>query len=415
MRGLHKSKTVSWASDIDLCQVRLFLSEESPSQVGSNSQDHLQAKTSLLLHSGETSPDDIRPPGFEGNISSDQLQIKPSQIPVIRWIDPPKIVLNFTWQVVAGEESKEVEDENQREMRVLEAIYPRPSSIPPNPSVSTDVENCHCIDVQAPSIPITPIEDEDVALDSSSDVPLGSHPSSLVPGMPDSKSPARVHGVESDVAVTNIMKSSDEHGNSIDPELLNKILSKPEVIEKLVKDYGASNNLQYVPNARPASVAFPNPPAPVNQAETNAAFSASPSYPQPTWGPGAHIPTQWLPPPAVNPVPVSSSVGAPPTKDLHYYKSLIQQHGGERQENLSHFSNRRIQQPVANQETAQNSRPREPKPKIMKPCIYFNTPRGCRNGANCAYQHDVAFQPRGSAVPGVQGSKRMKMDSEISS
>lgn len=40
-------------------------------------------------------------------------------------------MLNLTWQVVAGEESKEVEDQCQREMRVLEAIYPRPSSIPP--------------------------------------------------------------------------------------------------------------------------------------------------------------------------------------------------------------------------------------------------------------------------------------------
>jgi len=40
-------------------------------------------------------------------------------------------VLDVTWQVVAGEESKKSEVENQREMRVLEAVYPRPSAIPP--------------------------------------------------------------------------------------------------------------------------------------------------------------------------------------------------------------------------------------------------------------------------------------------
>jgi hypothetical protein len=40
-------------------------------------------------------------------------------------------VLDLTWQVVAGEESKEIVDQHQREMRVLEAIYPRISSIPP--------------------------------------------------------------------------------------------------------------------------------------------------------------------------------------------------------------------------------------------------------------------------------------------
>ena len=40
-------------------------------------------------------------------------------------------MLNLTWQVVVGEESQEVVVENQREMRVLEAVYPRPSAIPP--------------------------------------------------------------------------------------------------------------------------------------------------------------------------------------------------------------------------------------------------------------------------------------------
>lgn len=40
-------------------------------------------------------------------------------------------MLNLTWRVVVGEESQEVEVENQREMRVLEAVYPRASAIPP--------------------------------------------------------------------------------------------------------------------------------------------------------------------------------------------------------------------------------------------------------------------------------------------
>lgn len=73
-------------------QVKLFLSEESPSQVGLNSQDHLQAKASLLLHQGGASSDDTLPPGFEGNHASSQFDIKLSQIPVIRWINPPKVV-----------------------------------------------------------------------------------------------------------------------------------------------------------------------------------------------------------------------------------------------------------------------------------------------------------------------------------
>jgi len=68
------------------------LSEESPSQVGLNSQDHLQAKTSSLLPQGEAGSDDILPPGFEGTHASSQFDIKPSEIPVISWINPPKVL-----------------------------------------------------------------------------------------------------------------------------------------------------------------------------------------------------------------------------------------------------------------------------------------------------------------------------------
>lgn len=69
------------------------MSEESPSQVGLNSQDHLQAKSSLLLHPGGTGSDDILPPGFEGTHASSQFEVNPSQIPVIRWTNPPKVFL----------------------------------------------------------------------------------------------------------------------------------------------------------------------------------------------------------------------------------------------------------------------------------------------------------------------------------
>ncbi|KAF7817628.1 zinc finger CCCH domain-containing protein 6 [Senna tora] len=430
MRDFQKSKRVSWASDSDICQVRLFLSEESPSQVGLSAQDDLQAKTSLLSHPGGGGSEGILPPGFEGAHPSSQLQVNLSQIPMIRWTNPPKMLLNLTWLVVAGEESKEVEDQNKREMRELEAIYPRTSSIPPNPSVSIDVADSHYTDSQTALIPITPIEDGDAAEDMSSgsmapfDDSMGSQPPSLPVGVPKgSNSPASVelaHDVAAaSLALTNIVHSS-EHGNLIDHELLNKILSSPELIEKLVRDYGTVSNSQGVPNARSNPAAFPHPPTTVNQVETSttsAAFSASASYPSLSGGQVVFNPSQSLTLPAVSPVTVSSSaIGGPPAKDSNYYKSLIQQHGGERQETLPYSGNCYMQQqPVGSQETTHNYRSREQKTKIMKPCIYFNSPRGCRNGVNCAYQHDAEFRPRGSAVPGIQNSKRMKLDSEISS
>ncbi|BAT77702.1 hypothetical protein LR48_Vigan09g030200 [Vigna angularis] len=430
MRRLQKSKRVSWASDLDLCQVRLFLSEESPSQVGLNSQDHLQAKASLQFPAGGPGSDDILPPGFEGTHTSSQFEIKPSQIPVIKWITPPKIVLNLEWQVVSGEESKEVEDQRQREMRVLEAIYPRTSSIPPNPSVSVDVEDSNYMDVQPVLIPITAIEDDDAAADTLSDSlePVDASQSlELPPGMLKNSNSATstqfARGLTSDVsaasiALTNIVRSN-EHGKLIDHELLNNILSNPEVIEKLVRDYGPTNNSQYVHNVGSSCAVFSNPPIPVNQRETatpsSIAFSATSSYTPSTGGQVAPVSTQWLPRPATSSAIVSSPVEVPAAKDVNYYKSLIQQHGGDKQETLPYSSKRQIHQPVTSYEPAYNQRAKVSKPKIMKPCIFFNSSRGCRNGANCAYQHDASFQPRGNTVAGIQSSKRMKMDHEISS
>lgn len=72
-------------------QVRLFLLEESPAQVGLGGQDHLQAKTSLALHSTGSGSDDNLPPGFEGAHPSNQLQIKLSQIDLIKWRSPPRV------------------------------------------------------------------------------------------------------------------------------------------------------------------------------------------------------------------------------------------------------------------------------------------------------------------------------------
>ncbi|KAJ7966842.1 zinc finger CCCH domain-containing protein 6-like [Quillaja saponaria] len=435
MRGLHKSKGVSWASDVDLCQVRLFLSEESPSQVGLGAQDHLQAKTSLLLQSTGAGSDDILPPGFEGAPASNQLQIQLSEIPLVKWTSPPRLVLNLSWQVVAGEESKEVDVQYQREMRVLEAIYPRPSAIPPNATVSLEAEDSDCNDEQIPLVPITPFEDEDAAADASfdslapSNITISSQPFLVAPGVASfsqcvvplsersavSAEPAVVAAASE--AFTAIMKSN-EQGNLIDHELLHKILSNPKLIEKVVADYGSNINMQNIPNARSPPVPLSDPPpAYINRGEFSTLSSAGTSYPQPIGIGVGPIPSQRLPPPAAFPVPVSSAppFGAPPAKDLNYYKSLIQQHGGEKQDTLPHFNNCLIQQPGASQNIGNNPKLREPKPKIMKPCIYFNSSRGCRHGVNCAYQHDATFQQRGSAVPEVQNSKRMKVDREISS
>ncbi|KAK9165238.1 hypothetical protein Scep_000429 [Stephania cephalantha] len=424
--------------------VRLFLSEDSPSQIGLGAQDHLQAKASWLLHSLGTSLDDQLPPGFEGAHSANKLKNEVSQIPLVKWQRPAKLLLNPLWQVVAGEESKEVEVQTQRELRVLEAIYPHSSAIPLSASVSSDVEACHFDDNQTPVVPMTAIEDEEANdpppnlvvennIATTSQLPMlppsflanvnhltsqGSMPVGLRP--PTSDKPPTVPGVEPDVvlaasaAFTAIMRSN-EQGSMIDPELLVKILSSPKLIEKLVSDYGPTNQLTSKPISLPMSLSAPQSGTPPLHHVSR--IEPEPPMPSTTTVHFHPATSPMTAPSAVHQMPMPApAVRAPAVKDVSYYKSLIQMHGEERQEAhdnvIPQFANNR-QQAGIKAEQMQNSKSRDFKPKIKKPCIYFNSSRGCKHGANCAFQHDSSSQQRMGGGPELQNAKRMKLDREI--
>ncbi|CAF2084405.1 unnamed protein product [Brassica rapa] len=408
MRALHKSKRVSWPPDFKLCQqVRLFISEDSPSQVGSESQDHFQAKSSGAAHLS----DDNLPPGFGGMLSPNESQIKLSDIPVIKWNCSNRTLLDDEWRMVAGDESKEAEAQNQRELRVLEAFYPGASSIPPNPSVPADVDTSDYDDQQTLVIPILVVEDDDVATDTASELPTQSGVDvQSITNENTSTSSSLPAASEIMAALSALSNSKEQGGSMIDKDLLIKILSNPKMVENLVTNCGSS--------AGSVSSNASHEAKGVVATATTPACSNGQYNPQPAV---AHIPPPmvYLPPARSN----QSNYGAPPppAKDASYYKSLIQQHGGERQEAppppVQHLGGYRYSQPGAggggpNPEIVSN-RPRDSKPKIMKPCMYFNTSRGCRNGANCLFQHDAtaAYQPRNiNNNPEMQRAKRMRFD-----
>ncbi|WCJ35131.1 Zinc finger CCCH domain-containing protein 6 [Euphorbia peplus] len=438
MRRVQKLKRVCWASDVNLCQVRLFLSEESPSVVGQGAQDHLQAKASWLSHPGGTGGDDTLPPGFEGGNPANQLHIQLSDIPVINWRCPPRVVLDLTWQVVAAEESKQVEIQNQREMRVLEAVFPHPSAIPPNPIFPSDVEDAHHNDEHVPMIPMTPIEDEDatdVPPDSLGPISSQSQPVIAPQSMihsqglsiPSSeKLPGGSVGVEPDIvaaasAAFAVLKSN-EQGNLIDHDLLIKILNNPKLIEKLVQDCGAASNMPIIPKPNPPPTQLPVSAPNASYLQMNRTEIRTPSsFNGPFFGQtnGAgpmYVPNSTHVPPQSVPISSPPPGGLTQVKDMNYYKNLIQQHGGEKQEGPHQYnSNRFGHQQVGTNQELMNPKPRESKPKIMKPCLYYNSSRGCRHGANCVFQHDPTSHQRNSSISEVQSAKRMKMDREISS
>ncbi|XP_027147919.1 zinc finger CCCH domain-containing protein 6 [Coffea eugenioides] len=500
MGGSQKSKRVRWPSDDNLCQVRLFLSEETPAQVGFGCQDHLQAKTSWSSNSNSLVSDDNLPPGFEGTQPANLLWNKLPQIPLIKWKCPPRFVLDDAWRVVAGEESVEVERENRRENTVLEAIYPRPSAIPPDPSTDAGAEISS--DEPVTHIPITPIEDEDAPAPTNAlfdsvtmnTLPLSLQSQPLTPGASSShvtinhpqRAPATevITGVDLDVvaaahAALSAVMTNTNQGNMIDRDLLIKILSDPKMVEQLVKNHGSSTSTQTMPatsmqnvptnmqhmasiSTRMPVASMQNVPATAipNIASTTTQSIPGPSMPNRprpmtpgislsdqsqisisrTDRPLAHISRPEVVAPPVTaasggvfyppsriasisnmrpPVPdvvsaPSPSVGAPVAKDINYYKSLIQQHGGDRQEPMLHYNNRSNTPLLSAREPLNNPKSRDMKPKIMKPCMYFNSSRGCRNGANCAYQHDESSpQQRVNGMPDSQSAKRMKMDREI--
>ncbi|XP_073021240.1 zinc finger CCCH domain-containing protein 6-like isoform X1 [Primulina eburnea] len=505
MGGSQKSKRVSWASDVNLCQVRLFLSEESPSQVVLGTQDHLQAKTPWPDQSGDAGTDDNLPPGFEGIQPTNLWRVNLSQIPLVTWRWPPRFEVKSEWAVVAGEESTEIEAENQREMRVLEAVYPRPSAIPPNPSALECAEDSIANYQNTPVVPITPIEDEDAAaLDNTTftSVATNSHLASSHPNhLPHSSISS--HGsttngilstdVEPDVvsaaqaALTSILSNGDQH-NLIDRELLMKILGNPKMVEQLLTNHATSSSSQNMPasgmtnmpsskfqclpviggqpgttsstqlmlsshSSNLPSYSLQNVPF-VGVHNTPSTNTQYPPIPTPTPTPNLRSPPKhsfdsinfvidrrgplsshlsrpeiiapstvtasipFYPPirnvrPSVPDVMSAPSQGVPLVKDVNYYKSLIQQHGEERRESLPQFANQSNQSLGTSEEPMHVAKLKDSKPRITKPCIFFNSPRGCRNGANCAYQHDVSSQQRIGGVPEVQSAKRVKIDREI--
>ncbi|KAK1391649.1 zinc finger CCCH domain-containing protein 6-like [Heracleum sosnowskyi] len=474
------SKSVSWPSDVNLCQVKLFLSEESPSLIGLNAQDHLQEKA-WVNSKGAGSVDQL-PPGFDGTNPAYALHNNVSKIPIIKWQCPPKFVFDLVWQVVAGEESKEVECQNQRVMRVLEAVYPRLSAVPPNPSLPTRQEDSHDSDLNTPLVPITPIEEDDAAADTSfsnisgNAAPTSSQSQISAPGVHGLESSSTYNpnpaancitpcetalGVEPDIIAAASTAVTALMANNIDPDLLIRILRDPNIMKKLGSNQAARTNFHNMPSPLSESISLPAPaevhfnrtetgvsslvtspcqplqtsvgrpallsdphsihmsegislPAPslVHINRTQTIGSSLVTYPcqslqSPVGRPGCVVN---LRPPPSEPALAARPLGAPVAKDLNYYKSLIQQHGSERPQNPAQLNLNNILRQSQIPVTHPTSRDLQPK-SIMKPCIFFNSSKGCRYGAACAYQHDVlSLKHRVDSMPDLQSAKRMKVN-----
>ncbi|OAY57518.1 zinc finger CCCH domain-containing protein 6 isoform X2 [Manihot esculenta] len=533
MKRSRKSNRVTWAPGVNLCQVKLFLTEDCPSKVGTQSQDHLQKKTSGILRNSNSNEFSDLPPGFEGSHSWKHLKQEPSLIPRIKWECPPKLSMRCNWHVAAGEESQEAEAQKLREMKVLEAFFLRPSAIPHSPSISLAVEEEYYDDSHTPIIPLTPIEEEG-AVDVPSDLNTSVQPPvlpqdlllsgnlnptehnnlALEPPACEKPTVGIAPDMDADVvtaasaAATALMKSL-EKGSLIDTNLLVKILSDPNMIEKLINNCQAPSNMTSAtritskPATRTTPPSCPTPAKgnlhnvlggglqPTSKPPPSCLNSNSPVVPMPSNGSlhptlGEILPmlTGMPAQPDTDPTSITKQVapiyipraesisesaptlkvgnlysttnqvqstvstmkqnpvpnvvlpplsmmnmqpnGAPqtnvaavktnPVKDFNYIKNLIREHGSEKKEmhdrNMSHDGPHT--EHFQNLEFAQNMKQRETKPKFQKPCIFYRSSRGCRNGSNCPYQHDLTCQFQTGGTMEAPVAKRMKLGAEVS-
>lgn len=256
-------------------------------------------------------------------------------------------------------------------------------------------------------------------------------------------------------ALATLMKTNQQ-GSLIDTDLLIKILSDPKMIQKLIADHPPPANtvselantgiapmhvskqvtptvypvaksdiqrpgngfLYQVPNGVRPTLNNTLPPHPENGMKpvlpAVALSCPEPNkvlLPKPANGNLYAAPLNQVGPalsampahPIKAPISSFTAMEAKPVKDANYYKNLIRQHGEEKQEPW--------EQPI----TGQNIKHGEMKPKSKKRCIYFNGPKGCRNGLSCPFQHDMSYQWRtgSSIIEELPSTKRMRLGGEI--
>ncbi|RDX61674.1 Zinc finger CCCH domain-containing protein 30, partial [Mucuna pruriens] len=405
--------------------VRTFSSEDCPSKVGEKYQDHLQAKGLSIWPSTTNEYDDDLPPGFESNHFWNQSKAELPHIPQIKWECPPLFTLSDGWRVAVGEESREIYDQQKREIRVLEAIYPRAYSIPPGPSISSEVEKECYDDSLTPLVSFIPIEDQEgsveyiephvkAAVTKHEDSPtnlqqyITSETSLINSQCSEKKKPVAITYSEAEVAAASALVVASMTSNEIDMDLLAEIFNDPVMIEKLIEKHRTVITTVSTPtsNSKPSTslVQLSSPALNTTVGLLHASESSQET-------PSVSLLTSTL----VKPATAVATSSAKPTKTRPVTRHppstgavkdvdrKVIRKSDTHKEDVQRQEARDVRRSGTHKEDTQRQglkRPRdnitmeEVKFKIQKPCKYFNSSRGCRNGSNCRFQHDVSGMSR---------------------
>ncbi|KAH7445220.1 hypothetical protein KP509_02G113100 [Ceratopteris richardii] len=397
------------------------------------------------MHTLTPVSDDDIPPGFEG-LATKRAKIDSTAIlamvPQITWQLPIRFHHDPLWQVAMGDETSESEVQQQRELGVLEAIYPRSSAVPSS-SIEPSEETKNHDDAQVLEIPLIPTEEDDVLEENhtlgaaesatehvSKDSISENDASSPYPPDPD---------VAAAAAAAYAVVKAKESGALIDHELLIKILNNPLLIETLTasnpslkkqigegtsidKGKAVGNGLK-IQSEQPRERSLLGTVGQLNpvHAHGRQIFDAAGGIIGQPWGLPMSQGRGFMPGPndmsgqprgayvnagqPARPPPLlcQDSRGIPQnampsiiTNDAQVRQSATTStfddmfgHDVEQYRTGRPWLKVNMSAPPSHGLGKMNIAPHErPGMKTKRPCFFFNTPKGCRNGIYCNFSHD---------------------------
>ncbi|MCO5612268.1 hypothetical protein L7F22_066533 [Adiantum nelumboides] len=432
-------------------QVCLFAVEDAPALLRLVSQDFLEARKVRMIRA--LSAIDMHP--GSGSAATKRAKLDVAAVLVmdaqLTWSCPKRVSYDPLWLVAAGDNSSEVPAEQHREVRVLEAFYPRISAIPASPIEPPKGES-EIDEATLLQIPLISCDDEG---DAHSEGVRSTTKDMISSGMPARLTPQ----IDSDpdvaaaAAAAFAVLKAQERGSLIDRDLLIKILSNPLVTEHL-----KNSNINLLSGSN--SVADPHIGGAVENGKERVHLNSSM-----TRGRGTHARPvdrgvlQWQ-----QGSPMWQPLGSN-GRSVHGRGSFEQEKGilgnGEGAYGLNSFmeqlcqdaskklfphshircipTNETLRQspcfhenmapqnlvglncqpffesslPYPKKGTGTRERIPAASAKIRKPCLFFNTPKGCRNGIHCKFVHelnnvepsDLAGKNPSNAVEGLKITK----------
>ncbi|KAJ0758445.1 putative transcription factor homeobox-WOX family [Helianthus annuus] len=139
----------------------------------------------------------------------------------ISWAVPPEMKINKEWSVCSGENSKEIDVQNNRIKREKEVFYTTPLEIPPNPKEPWDREMDYD-DSLTPEIPTDQLPDEDDSMVAQPAEMAGDHTSNYA------------------ASTSTLAENNNRNMPGPDLELLAVLLKNPQIVFALTAGQGGS-------------------------------------------------------------------------------------------------------------------------------------------------------------------------------